>query len=193
MAATVPQLAMLWVMVYTAGLTRAQKSTRRDEIQSDMHEQLAFALAQGQGSTIASSVASRTVRGVLADVRWRLEEGRDGEEAVRAGLDPPLPWCTMWFLSAVIIGGCVASTQVETLGDARVLLASFAAGGAGLFRLGLYLATHRLFGPLCITAGAAAIALGLWWTGVAPFVAVGLGISGLRRAGRLDALLNGGS
>ena len=89
----VRRVAMLWVLLYTAGLTPAQKVRRRSEIQSDMHEQLAFALVTGQNTgAIRGSVASRTVRGMLADVLWRIEEGRDGERVIQVGADPPLPW-----------------------------------------------------------------------------------------------------
>jgi len=185
----VRRLAMLWVFLYTAGLTQSQKTRRRAEIQSDMYEQLMFAVDERGTPAISASIASRTARGMLADVLWRIEEGRDGEQVVRAGMDPPLPWLTMWFVGVVIVGGCVASTQAEALGDIRVVLAFIAAGGAGLLWFGLYLATHRLLGPLCITAGAICIALGLWWTVVVPLVAVCLGVSGIRRAQRLEALL----
>lgn len=186
----VQRLAMLWVFLYTAGLTEAQRSDRRSEIRSDMHEQLGFALTQGQGSAaIAGSIVSRTARGMIADVLWRMEEGRDGEPLVRAGSDPPLPWFTMWFISAVIVVGCVASTQAEALGDARVMLAFLAATGAGVLWLGLWMATHRFLGPLCITTGTVCIALGLWWTALLPLVAACLGVSALRRAGRMESLL----
>lgn len=187
----VRRLAMLWVLLYTAGLTQAQKSRRRAEIQSEIHEQLAFALEEGGSAAISGSIASRTARGMLADVLWRLEEGRDGEHVVRAGLDPPLPWFTMSFVAMIIVGGSVASTQVGVLGESRVLLAFLAAIGAGLLWLGLYLAKCRVLGPLCIGVGATCIALGLWWTVVVPLVAVCLGVAGLRRAQRLETLLRG--
>ncbi len=187
----VPKLAMLWVLLYTTGLTPGQKSRRRFEIASDMHEQRTFAMTAVHGSRgVSSAVASRTVRGMLADILWRLEAGRDGESQVRLGVDPPLPWFTMWFVSAVIVAGGVASTQVAMLGDVRVMLAFLAALGAGLLWLGLHLATHRFFGPLCIATGSIAIAGGLWWTLAGPVVAVGFGISGLRRAQRLEAALD---
>lgn len=187
-------LTMLWVLLYTTGLTRDQKTGRRAEIASDMHEQFAFALEQGEGAiAINGSIASRTVRGMLADVLWRLEEGRDGEGAVRAGGDPPLPWFTMWFVGAVIVAGCVASTQVATLGDTRALWVFAAAGGAGLLWLGLYLATHTAWGPLCIAVGTVCIAAGLWWTVVVPVAAASFGIAGLRRAQRLATLLHEGT
>jgi hypothetical protein len=183
---------MLWVLLYTAGLTPSQKASRRAEIQSDMHEEFAFGFETRQKSlAIYTSIASRSARGLVADVLWRLEEGRDGERVVQLASDPPLPWFTMWFVSAVIVAGCVASTQAEALGDTRVMLAAFAAIGAGILWLGLYLATHRFLGPVCIAGGTACIALGLWWTRAVPFVAIGFGIAGLRRAQRLETLIEG--
>ena len=185
-------LAMLWIVLYTAGLTEAQKANRRSEILSDMHEQLAFTQAQSYGpASISMSIASRTARGMVADILWRLEEGQDGEEVVKVGASPPLPWFTMGFVSAVIVTGCFASTQVAVLGDGRVLLAFLAAGGAGLLWLGLCLTTRQLLGPVCITAGTLCIAIGFWWTLFMPLLVVCLGISGLRRAQRIETILRG--
>lgn len=185
------KIAMAWVFLYTAGLTGPQKVRRRDEIQSDMHEQLAFALEHGDGSAaISGSFASRTARGMLADVLWRLEEGRTGESVVHSGGEPPLPWFTMWFVSAIIVAAGIASTQVEVFGSGRVMLAFLAASGAGILWLGIYLVTHRVIGPVCIAAGTLGIVCGLWWTAIVPVAAVLAGVSALCRAHRLELILD---
>lgn len=181
---------LLWVLLYTAGLTDAQKTRRRGEIESDMHDHAAFFAQQGVGSAaISRSIASRTMRGVIADILWRFEAGREGEDVVRNGGNPPLPWLTMWFVGAIIVAGALASTQAAWLGDARVLLAFLGAFSAGLLWLGLAVTGRHFLGPLCITGGALGIACGFWWTLAVPFLAVAVGIGGLRRAARLEALL----
>jgi hypothetical protein len=183
-------LNTLWVGVYTAGLTDAQKARRRGEVRSDVHEQMAFFRAEGQSdAAINRGIASRTIRGVLADVAWRLDAGREGEIVVRHGGSPPLPWLTMLFVASVIVAGCLSSTQVEWLGDTRATLGILSAFGAGVLWLGLYLASHRFAGPLLVAVGTATIAWCLWWTIVAPVVAVGVGVAGVRRAQRLEALI----
>lgn len=186
----IAKIAMAWVFCYTAGLTVPQKDRRRGEVASDMHEELAFSLEHaGAAAAISGSIASRAMKGVLADILWRLEAGRSGESAIRAGEDPPLPWFTMLFVSAVIVAACIGSTQVGVFGSGRVMLAFGGAIGAGLLSLGIYLATHRILGPLCIAGGTLGIALGFWWTVLVPVAAVLAGISALRRAHRLELLL----
>ncbi|MEX1102663.1 MAG: hypothetical protein WED87_00330, partial [Dehalococcoidia bacterium] len=102
------RLNAFWIRLYTAGLTDAQKTSRRDEVSSDVHEQIAFFRGIGQSEAVINrGVASRTVRGILADVLWRLDAGREGEVVVRHGGNPPLPWFTMLFVGAVIVGGGV--------------------------------------------------------------------------------------
>jgi drug/metabolite transporter (DMT)-like permease len=184
------RLALAWVLLYTAGLTEPQKQRRRLEIESDMHEEFAFAVAQGDGAAAFSgSVANRTLRGMLADVLWRLEAGRSGEQAIRAGAEPPLPWFTMWFVVALIVAGCVAATQVGNIVDGRVTLAFVAAAGAGLLWLGLYLTRRRVLGPAFIVVGTLLIVGGTWWTLVVPIAAGLAGVFGVRRAHRLECLL----
>lgn len=186
----ITKLALAWVFLYTAGLTDGQKYRRRTEVQCDMYEQHDFAATQGSGNpAVAASMASRMARGVGADILWRLEAGREGEEAARGGSQPPLPWFTMWFVSIVIVAAGVASTQAELLGSGRMMLAFLAGGGAGLLWLGLWLAAHRIAGPICIGIGSLFIVAGLWWTIVGPLAAVLAGICALRRAHRIELIL----
>lgn len=188
----IAKFTLSWVLLYTAGLTDAQKFRRRTEVECDMYEQQAFDLERGaSGPAIAVTIASRMARGAAADVLWRMEAGRAGEASARGGGNPPLPWFTMWFVSLVIIAAGVATTQAEFLGSGRLMLAILAGAGAGMLWLGLYLATHRIAGPLCIGMGSLGIILGFWWTVFVPVAAVLAGICALRRARRIELLLDG--
>ena len=178
-----------WVVVYTAGLTDAQKRDRRDEIASDVYEHELDFRAEGTGSAvIGRQIASRMVRGMLADVVWRYEAGREGERVAATGESPPLPWLTMAFISAVIVAGSFASTQASLLGEAFTMLSIASIVGAGAMWLGLHLATHRFAGPLLIGVGSLVMAWTLYWTFVGPVAAVVAGIAGVRRAQRIEAL-----
>jgi hypothetical protein len=70
---TVDRVALGWVALYTRGLPAATARTRRAEIESDIWEQRA---AAGGGMRVELAVASRTARGVTADLSWRRTQRR---------------------------------------------------------------------------------------------------------------------
>lgn len=185
-------LNWLWVLLYTAGLTERQKSDRRLEIKSDMHEHRLFANAEGVGSlTFEREVASRLVRGLAGDIAWRMEAGRDAERVIIEGGDPPMPWLTSVFLAAVVVFGAINSVQPTWWGsDLTMTLAMVAIVGAGCSWFGLYLARRRFLGPFFIAGGAVIIAWTLWWTLVGPIGAVAVAVEGLRRAQRLERMMD---
>ena len=181
-----------WVLGYTAGLTQGQQRDRRDEVRSDMHEEQAYATSSGVGVwTQERQVFSRMFRGVVGDLIWRWEAGRQAELVARNGVTPPLPWFSSVFLGSIIALGAVSSTQVAWLGDFHVVLAMLAMIGASGAWLGLHLATHKHCGPMLVAAGTACVAWSLWWTLVIPVFAVAVAISGVRRAHRIESLVNG--
>lgn len=185
-------LNWLWVLLYTAGLTDHQKATRRLEIKSDMHEHRTVANASSVGTwALEREVASRLFRGLTSDIAWRMEAGRDAEAIVAEGGDPPMPWLTSWFLSAVLVFGVISSAQPTWWGnDTTMTLALVAIVGAGITWLGLYLVRRRFVGPFFIALGAVIIAWTLWWTLIAPLAAVVAAIAGFRRAQRLERILD---
>lgn len=185
-------LNWLWVLLYTAGLTDHQKATRRLEIKSDMHEHRTVANASSVGTwALEREVASRLFRGLASDIAWRMEAGRDAEAIVAEGGDPPMPWLTSWFLSAVLVFGVISSAQPTWWGnDTTITLALVAIVGAGITWLGLYLVRRRFVGPFFIALGAVIIAWTLWWTLIAPLAAVVAAIAGFRRAQRLERILD---
>lgn len=181
-----------WVLAYTAGLTQQQKQRRRDEVQSDMYEEQAFAISSHAGSFQQQrQVLSRMVRGVAGDIAWRWEAGRDAEVAVREGAQAPMPWLSSLFLGAVVAFGAGSTTLADWWDETHVMLAMVAILGAGLTWLGLYLASHRHCGPILVAAGSACIAWCLWWTFVVPVMAVAVVIMGVRRAQRIEHLIEG--
>lgn len=74
--------ATRWVRLYTAGLPDDVAARRRDEIASDLHEQIDHERSAGVADrTIAARIASRTIRGAAADVAWRGHESRSADNA----------------------------------------------------------------------------------------------------------------
>lgn len=66
-----------WVGLYTAGLPEAAADRRREEIAADLADHVAHARAHGvPDARIARHLASRMLRGAVADVSWRAHELR---------------------------------------------------------------------------------------------------------------------
>ncbi len=62
---------------YTRGLAPAVAERRIEEIDADLHDQVAHERAAGAGDLrIALAIASRTIRGVAADLAWRRRQPR---------------------------------------------------------------------------------------------------------------------
>ena len=78
-------LVTRWVRFYTRNLPGPIAERRIDEINSDLHDQIAHDRARGTaGWRIALSLASRMVRGVAADAAWRGHHVNSGpEEAMK--------------------------------------------------------------------------------------------------------------
>jgi hypothetical protein len=67
-------LVARWVRLYTRDLPSPIAGRRIDEIEADLHDQIAHDRATGVSDRrIAFSILSRMVRGVTADVAWRDE------------------------------------------------------------------------------------------------------------------------
>jgi hypothetical protein len=63
---------MRWVRMYTSGLPESIAARRMEEIDADLHEQIAYEKARGEGDTrTAIGVLSRMARGIPADISWR--------------------------------------------------------------------------------------------------------------------------
>ena len=66
-----------WVRLYTTGLPQPLAHRRIEEIQADLHDQVAHERSLAVSDRrIATRIASRMVRGAAADVAWRAHEVR---------------------------------------------------------------------------------------------------------------------
>jgi hypothetical protein len=104
-------LVRRWVALYTRGLTPDVREARREEIEADLwsqtEDQRRSGALSGAGST---AILSRLVRGLWADITWRLDQRRTPPQPAPARSHP--------------LGSVVAATCAI-------------AGGAGLFAISI--------------------------------------------------------
>lgn len=68
--------ARAWAQLYTAGAHAIPRDDRRGLITSDLWEHQAAAIADGQQpGALAGAIISRVVRGIPADLTWRIKTG----------------------------------------------------------------------------------------------------------------------
>jgi phage shock protein PspC (stress-responsive transcriptional regulator) len=68
------RVALGWGRAYTRTAPEPDRSARRAELAADVHDQLADARARGMSEhRLARTVIGRVVRGVAADLAWRLD------------------------------------------------------------------------------------------------------------------------
>jgi hypothetical protein len=81
------RVALWWVRVYTATTDPQLACERRDEMRADLHDHVEQALAEEAGlAQVSRAILGRSVRGVPADVIWRVEVewARDGLRSLAA-------------------------------------------------------------------------------------------------------------
>jgi hypothetical protein len=143
-------LVARWVRFYTRKLPAGVAERRIEEIDADVHDQIAHGRAGGVGDRrIALGIASRMVRGLAADVSWR---GRYGWGVSRSGLRVALG--VAFVLSLPLVAMLFTDGVVWSLADfvvAGILLTALA--------VALELAVKR--------AGGLATAVGIAVLGVA--------------------------
>jgi hypothetical protein len=164
----VAALVARWVRFYTRDLPTAIAERRIDEIDADLHDHIEHERASGiSDRQIVRGIASRTVRGLAADVAWR---GRQAEVAARRSTPEPMKTSKTLYRSAVRVALGVAwilsLPLVAMLFTDEVVwsLADFAVAGVLLTVIGvaLELAVRK--------AGNLAAALGIAGVGVAAAV-----------------------
>ncbi|MFP5321335.1 MAG: hypothetical protein ACLGIC_05735 [Acidimicrobiia bacterium] len=110
-----------WVRLYTAGLPAPVASRRREEIAADLADHLAHHRAEGvDDGRIARTIASRAVRGALADVSWRHHElgtarTRNEDRTMTASLTRPALRVSAFVLAVLAIPavGMAVSEDVD--------------------------------------------------------------------------------
>jgi peptidoglycan/LPS O-acetylase OafA/YrhL len=162
-------LVARWVRFYTRALPTRIAERRIDEIDADLHDHIAHERASGiSDRQIAREIASRMVRGLVADVAWRRRQAKVA--AHRSSREEMTKTSTTLYRSAVRVGLGVASILslplVAMLFTDEVVwsLADFAVAGVLLTAIGvaLELAVRK--------AGNLAAALGIAAVGVAAAV-----------------------
>jgi hypothetical protein len=99
-------LVARWVRFYTRDLPAAVARRRSEEIDADLHDQVAHERADGTGDRrIALTVASRMIRGLAADVAWR---GRQARQARHSTLEEPMKTSKALYRSAARVALGVA-------------------------------------------------------------------------------------
>jgi hypothetical protein len=163
-----------WAARYTRGLPNEVRDRRRDEISSDVFEEL-HATSDGR----PTSLTWRTVRGMPSDVAWRRQEMRAMRANSPEHRDSRLrtAWAVAtqrWFAPlAVLVIVFNVFFAIAVINDGK---------GSG-----------RVIGPILLTACAAAIATGLWmrWRAVRGITSRPAPVGDVRRAvsGRTIAVL----
>ncbi|MEO6204173.1 MAG: hypothetical protein ABIO67_02145, partial [Mycobacteriales bacterium] len=137
---TTPVITQRWVRLYTAGLPDQIRTTRRDEIASDVYEQLAEVHCSAERRQVRREVVGRTVRGAVDDLVWRREVAREMERTrLRAALTQawwaPLAALVLLFNIGLAVGVLAddASTMPGRVVGPILVLLSASAMAVGLF------------------------------------------------------------
>jgi hypothetical protein len=77
-------IVRLWVRLYTAGLEATTRERIRQEVETDLWEQINGKDAAGKPSKEAVIIILRWILGVPADIQWTIEEHSSGDLAMRS-------------------------------------------------------------------------------------------------------------
>jgi hypothetical protein len=160
------ELVAWWVRFYTRNLPPPIARRRIDEIDADLHDQIAHERAHGtRDRRIALSIAGRMLRGLAADVSWRRRHARATaayRPAVRVALATAfillLPLVAMQITDEVDWGLADFAFAGGLLGGTGLLLHELAARKAGNVA---YQAAATAIGAAAIVLGEADDAPGL--------------------------------
>ena len=150
-------LVARWVRFYTRNLAPPIARRRIDEIDADLHDHITHERTHGtRDRRIALGIATRMLRGLVADVSWRRQHTvrTASRPAVRVGLATAL----------ILLVPLVAMTFTDEVnwGPGDFVLAGILLGGSGLLLHGL--ATRRAgsiaYRAVAAVIGVAAIAFG---------------------------------
>lgn len=148
----VTSVVRAWVRLYTRGLLPAVAERRVEEIEADLHDQIAHERAAGTGERrIARALASRAARGVAADLGWR---GRPlARPALRVAIGVGAVLCAP--LVAMRFTDQVAWTPADFVAAGSILAVI-----AASFELALKRAGSRTLTLALVALGGAAMAAG---------------------------------
>jgi hypothetical protein len=156
-------LVARWVRFYTRDLPPPIAQRRVDEIDADLHDQIAHDRANGIGEhRIALGIVSRMVRGLAADAAWRERQAKAARRP--STLEETMKTSKMLHRSAVRVGlGVAIVLSLQLVGmlisdDVVWSLADFVAAGVLLTVIGVALELAvRKAGNLATAIGVAAL------------------------------------
>lgn len=143
-------LVARWVRFYTRDLPEPVARRRVDEIEADLHDHIAHERAGGVGERrIALAIASRMIRGLVADAAWRRRQAKTGRALARSAIRVGLGVAVV--LSVPLVMTLVSDGEGWSVAD-------FVAAGILLATVGivLELAAKRV-GNLTLAIGIAAV------------------------------------
>ncbi len=195
LAVAAHQLVRGWVWLYTLGLPPEARNARRTEIESDVWEQThAWAVPGASTPGDASSVLLRSLRGVPADLLWRLVEARthgnstDGRPTMETlTMRSSLGRATLALMAVLIVGAIAfnvvdnieyaSSTQILNQGLKDVLGISLLAVGTVLTVSGFGLIRRAPWlGAVLAVGGVWTLAVMVFWLIVPLFIAAGVSV-----------------
>jgi hypothetical protein len=162
----IAELVARWVRFYTRNLPQPVAQRRVDEIDADLHDQIAHERAHGTSDRrIARGIAARLVRGLAADVSWRRRTMKSRQSANRPAVRVALATAFVLLLPLV----AMQVTDEVDWGLADFVLAGALLAGSGLLlelaarkaRNIAYLAAATAIGVAAIVFGEADDAPGL--------------------------------
>jgi hypothetical protein len=160
-------LVARWTQIYTRTLPPPVARRRVEEIASDVHDHIAHERRQGTPeSRIARGIASRMLRGVVADAAWRRRQIAALRSAVGTRTGPSLTRSFLRIVVGVAVVLAIPSIAMAFRSDVAWSSSDFAVAGVLLAVIGtaLELAVHR--------AGRRSTALGI------AIVGIGAGVAG---------------
>ena len=192
-----------WVWLYTLGLPFETRSARRTEIDSDVWEQThAWAVHGSSTHGDPSGVLLRSLRGVPADLLWRLVEARSNRSSPEGRptmetltMRSSLGRATLALMAALVVAAIAFnvvdnieyanSTQIVDKGLKGVL-------GYGLLAVGLALTVSGFvlirrapwLGAVLVVGGVWTLAVMVFWLIVPVFIAAGVSAFAIRWAKR---------
>lgn len=151
------RLVARWVRFYTRNLPPSIAERRIDEIDADLHDQIAHERAGGTADRrIAVSIAVRMVRGLAADASWRTRHA-NGRPARRSAVRIALPTALVLLLPLV---GMQVTDEIAWSPADFVFAGALLAGSGLLLELAARRSRNIAFRAAAVVVGVAAIALG---------------------------------
>ena len=155
------RLVARWVRFYTRNLPGSIAQRRIDEIDADLHDQVAHERAQGTDERrIALTILSRMLRGLAADVAWRGRHAKTRTgygRAIATALAPLLPLAALQIAGAMDWGPADFAFAGALLAGTGLLLALAVRNRQNL----TYLAAATAIGVAAIVLGESDDAPGL--------------------------------